>query len=62
MYFGGLAILRCDRMGLGTLSGVSESPGVGLIGVFLQRLAEKQCVDTHVHTSVCECTRVFLGA
>lgn len=48
-------------MNLGTLPGVSENPGVGLIGVLLQRLAERLSVCASVCaytcTSVCLCPR-----
>lgn len=48
-------------MDLGTLPGVSENPGVGLIGVLLQRLAERLSVCASVCaytcTSVCLCPR-----
>lgn len=50
---GELAVTKGDRMDLGTLPGVSENPGVGLVGVFLQRLVERQCMDTHVDINVC---------
>lgn len=68
--FGGLAAVKSDRMGLGTLPGVSESPGVGLIGVFFQRFAEKLSVWMHTCVSVClwifmheyACVHVVAGA
>lgn len=59
---GELAITKGDRMDLGTLPGVLENAGVELVGVFLQRLVERQCMDTHVDMNVCLCTPVFMCA
>lgn len=42
-----------NRTDLGTSPGVSENPGVGLIGVLLQRLAERLSVCTCVFLCAC---------
>lgn len=59
---GELAVTKGDWMDLGTLPGVSENPRVGLVGLFLQRLVERQCMDAHVNVNVCLYTSVFLCA
>lgn len=51
-------VVEGGRMDLGTLPGVSENLGVGLIGVLLQRFAERLSVCV----CACVCTRVFLYA
>lgn len=57
---GELAVSKGDRMDLGTLPGVSENPGVGLVGGFFQRLVQRQCMDTHVDMTVCLYTYVYI--
>lgn len=59
---GELTVADGDRTDLGTLPGVSENPEVGLVGVFLQRLIERQCLDTRVDINVCLHTSVFMRA